>query len=356
MTNINCCIYFLFMLLIIIFNSNVSNILTKQNKIRIFNLKINHILNKFNNTYSRSLHCLHSVCFSKCFFGNYKRKKWKAYTKSDVPGPYPYDYPYLKNNKNICNRNIFLLISIITACSQLEERMAVRTVYKNIDSSIKFHFFIGFTSTTCQEEYEMESLFYNDISQMPIQESFANETLFTLYLHKILPTLCPNAQYYGKMDADQYINYSKLVKMLKRYRKYNNIYYVCRHYPRLMLITDQSYKYSSHKSIEDYYKLKLSRNNVQYFTGSFALWSSYLSNFIYRESLKETHIIRMDDQHVAWLIFRLNENNINISYIDLKCILSKDDLIKNCNFSYKNAYGIHQLKGDILYTFNKIIN
>lgn len=62
--------------------------------------------------------------------------EWKKYAEKDIPGSFPYEYPYLDNAKNICKSNTKLLISMITSCNQLEERMAIRKVYDKIDPSI----------------------------------------------------------------------------------------------------------------------------------------------------------------------------------------------------------------------------
>lgn len=338
------------LLIILIFYFIIFKIENKENQ---FQSKLLIINKNFQISFKQSINCLYKECYFKCLIGNYSEEKWIGYKDSDIPGPFPYEYPYLKNTEILCNKNVTLFISVISSCNQLEERMAVRKVYDKIDSSIQFHFFIGYTSIKCQKQFEIENEVFNDMSQMPIQESFANETIFTLYLHKILPIICPFAEYYGKMDVDQYINYPMLMRLLKEKKSIKKYIYVCHLFNKRKINTNQNYKYSSSKSIENYYNKVIPKKGFTGFTGSFTLWPSFLSSVIYQESLNETNIIRMDDQHIAWLVYRLNMKNMNISYYNLNC--HKENYKKYCTFPYESVYGIHRLKGKILYSLNKIL-
>lgn len=286
-------------------------------------------------------------CLLKCFkFAKpLIRKWWKYYDDKDIPNPFPHEYPYLNNTKNVCDNKTFLFISVITPCNQLVERMAMRKIWYKRDSTIKIYFFIGYTSSQCQKQYEIERNMFNDISQMPIQENFSNETLFTIYLHKILPIICPSAMYYGKMDADQYINSTLLMSILKNNTKNYPIFYGCNIYKNFTFSFDERYKFNCQKQLEKYYRKVIPKRGITSFCGSFACWSSFLSRIIYKESLKETHLLRTDDQYIAWLIYRLNKRNMNISYYDLKCKNS----FSLCNSN--DVVGIHRIMGKNLYSF-----
>lgn len=337
-------LYIFIILFILIF----SRIINRKIKIMRKVDRINHIFYK---SYKKSMNCYKEKCFYNCLNKEKNVSIFKEYTDRDIPGKYPYNYPILNNNQLICNDKLFLFISVISLCSDLEDRMAVRKAYKNIDKSIRLHFFIGYTTYECQNQFYEEKEIFNDISQMPIQESYSNQTIFTLYLHKILPIICPIAEYYGKMDADQFINFTKLINLLKINNQYNYIFYSCFTWKFYYVNTSKKYKYSSHKSIESYYKRVFPSNGVNGFTGSFGVWKSYLSLLIYKESLHEKHIIRMEDQHISWLIYKLKVKKIiNISFYNLKCI----DANYKCQKIYENIYGVHRIKGRALYSFHKL--
>lgn len=321
----------------------------------IFKHKILNIDRYFRSTYKECIKCIKNKCIYNLTKSVSEDNKFAGYKTSDIPGPYPYDYPYLENIKNICKNNTIIFVSVISLCNELEERIAIRKVYDNIDSSIRIHFFVGYTSNECQKQYSIEKRVFKDISQIPIQESYVNQSLFTLYLHKILPTICPYAKYYGKMDADQYIDYLKLMHLLKKHDKKENVIYSCNTWKFKYVPTNQNYKYSSPKIVEKYYRNAFPKNGIKGFTGSFALYPSSLSSAIYRESLNETNIIRMEDQHIAWLIYKLNMKNMNISYFNLKC-QELNKKINFCSFQFKNKIGIHRIKGKDLYISYELHN
>lgn len=333
-----------FLFLLIIIKRNIEYVLLTS--------KLTHINNNLENKFDEYRKCIYEKCLLKCLIKNKSETKFKPYNDKDVPGPFPFDYSYLENIKNVCNKKTFMLISIITLCSELEERVAIRKVYNTFNSSIQFHFFIGYSSTECEREFKIEKRIYKDISQMPIKESYTNQTIFTLYLHKILPIICPYAKYYGKMDADQYINFPNLINLIKRNKLNKYVIYNCQTWRYFKINTNQRWKYSSPKVIEKYYKNVIPKNGINAFTGSFSVWPSILSKYIYKESLNEPHIIRMEDQHISWLIYRLNKKKINISFYSLQCSDTKKNI---CSFSYLTDYGIHRIKGKDLYFFYKLI-
>lgn len=207
--------------------------------------KLTQINNNLENNFDMYRKCINEKCLLKCLIKNKYHPKFKPYNERDVPGPFPYEYSLLDNVKNVCNKNTFMFISIITFCSELEERVAIRNVYKNLNTTIQFHFFIGYSSQKCESEYKLEKRVFKDISQMPIIESYVNQTIFTLYLHKILPIICPSAKYYGKMDADQYINYPNLINLVEKNKLNKYIIYNCQTWRFFKINTNQKWKYSS---------------------------------------------------------------------------------------------------------------
>lgn len=339
---VNFYIVFILIYFIFVININVEN----EN----FKYKLNNINVKFYKNYILLRNCFMKKYLLDCIFKNNSSNLFKPYTENDIPGPFPYEYSFLEHTNNICKKDIYILVSVISLCHEIEERIAIRNVYKNLNSSIQIHFFIGYTSHECQKIYILEKEFFKDISQIPIKESYTNQTLFTLYLHKILPTICPFAKYYGKMDVDQYINYPKLINLLKINNNNKNIIYSCNIWRFKFFSTDQNNKYSSPKIIENYYKKVFPKNGINGFTGSFTLYPSFLSKTLYKESLNENHIIRMEDQHIAWLIHRLNMKRMNISFHNLKCYDARKNN-NSCLYPYKREYGIHRIKGSDLYSF-----
>lgn len=306
----------------------------------------------FNAKYNDLAECSRIKCISQCIHNNKTNNDITFYSDKDIPASYDFIKELSYHKEFLCKNRTDIFIAIITKCAELEERMAIRRIYNAVEDVIQFHFFIGITIPDCHSQFLIEKKIYNDISQIPIQESYINQTIFTLYLHKILPIICPYAHYYGKMDADQYINFTKILSLLNINKDNNDLFYTCFTWKMHFLNTNPNYKYSSHKNIKKYYDKNLPKSGLIGFTGSFGLWRSSLSTIIYNESLKESHIIRMEDQHISWLIYKLKRNNItNITFYNMKCA----SFSNICNKKLTNIYGIHNIRGKYLYSIINII-
>lgn len=284
------------------------------------------------------------ICKQKCLRFKNTRTIKMNYTTKDYPNPFPYNYYFMHNS--VCPSNTYLFIYIISECNQIMERNSVRLTWGKNTKYITIRYIIGIGNSECNKNYIIENKMYEDIFQINIHESFANETLFNLYTMKYLTKLCPYSKYFAKFDLDAYVEFDKLFKETKlyKYRKYQFWGAEKQNWKRVN--GDQSYKYSSPFDVADYYNKLFPQNGIDVYSGFATLFSNDIPSLLFNFSFKYPNLMRIDDQYISWLLYKLN--------ITIKQISSYAILPNRCTV-YKNVSVIHRITSLDMISFSLYI-
>lgn len=291
-------------------------------------------------------------CFvkEKRYYKCKKRRKEKLYNKNithkDRYNPLSYYYIY---KFPIINKNVSILVYNICLCEEFDEREAVRMTWGVKTNKLYTLYVIGNTNKKCEKQLNLESKLNKDILRINIDENYYNQTLFTIYLLKLLPIVFENIQFFIKSNLDDLVNWKLFFK------EYNRVFYIKDLFivPNIGFMKevpyDNNYKYSSSKDIADYYNKHIPKEGIKTFDGFFYGYSRELSLLLFNESIKFPKLINAEDQYISWLLY-------SIGYSNFKKIKSlekpHDNIINNKKYSV-----IHRIKGpDLLALFKYLYN
>ncbi|XP_043916264.1 beta-1,3-galactosyltransferase 2-like [Protopterus annectens] len=137
---------------------------------------------------------------------------------------YPYNYKYLINEPEKCNRKPpFLVLMIATKPSEQQARTVIRQTWGNEtfipNVTVVCIFFLGRLASnmkSVQERIQNESRAHHDIIQRDFLDSYYNLTIKTMTAMEWVTEFCPQASYVMKIDSDIFLNIELLVnKVLK---------------------------------------------------------------------------------------------------------------------------------------------
>lgn len=302
--------------------------------------------NSYNRNIIKTLDCLNnSSCKQKCLKLKNTRTIQLKYKDNDYPHPFPYPYYFIHNYT--CKFSTLIYIVIISECKQVEERNAIRSTWGKNSKYITINYIIGIGKIDCYLNYYNENKVNGDMLQINIEESFANETLFSIYTMKYLNKLCPYAKYYGKFDVDTYVNIKKLLNEIKPKEDKKFQFWGAEKQKWKKINSNQLFKYSSPKQIADYYNPLFPRGGIDVYSGFATLFTYDIPSIIYNCSLNYPKLIRIDDQYISWILFKLK---ININKISSYAILPN-----RCTI-YKNVSVIHRITSIDLISYSLFYN
>lgn len=292
-----------------------------------------------------TLVCLKSrKCKQKCLKMKNTRTIQMNYKINDYPNPFPFNYFFIHNST--CPSNTYLFMYIISECKQIAERNSVRQTWGMERKHISIRYIIGIGGSDCYNNYKIENRKYGDILQINIQESFANETLFNLYTMKYLTILCPYASYFAKFDVDTYVDLNKLLKDIIPYKNQEFKFWGAEKQKWKKVNADQSFKYSSPVDVANYYNNLFPIKGIDVYSGFASVFSSDIPSLIFNFSYNYPILMRIDDQYISWLLYKLK---IKISSISSYAILPN-----RCRI-YKNVTVIHRITSLDLISFSRYI-
>lgn len=148
---------------------------------------------------------------------------------STVPAPpspenYTEPYPFIINRSNACGKNTELVIVVVTAVNNEEDRMAVRETWGSYaadpSGNISLVFLLGTTSSAEQQaKLVNESEKYEDIVQAGFVDSYRNLTVKSVVLLKWVTLFCNSSRFVLKVDDDMYVNVPNLLTALLEQKK-----------------------------------------------------------------------------------------------------------------------------------------
>lgn len=287
---------------------------------------------KTDNNVNNTIKCLkYSKCKRKCLKENNTRYNHRKYSDIDYPHPFPFNYFFIHNLS--CPLTTQLYVYIISECKQIRERNAVRLTWGKKTEFVTIRYIIGIGNKACEENYFLENKLYRDIMQINIYESFANETLFNLYTMKYLNVLCPYSKLYAKFDLDCYVDFNFLFKEIKIYNNLSHQFFGAEKQKWMKVNGDPLYKYSSPKSIAQYYNSIFPKSGIYVYSGFATVFTSDLPSLIFNNSLNYPLLLRIDDQYISWILYKLN---ISINRI------SSYEIVNDCRI-YKRVSVIHRI-------------
>lgn len=195
--------------------------------------------------------------------------------------------------------------------------------------------------------YYRENKLNGDILQINIIESFANETLFSIYAMKYLNILCPYAKLFGKFDVDTYVNMKKLFNEIKPNINKKFQFWGAEKQKWKKINSNQKFKYSSPKQIAEYYNPLFPKGGIDVYSGFATVFTYDIPLKIYNYSLYYPRLIRIDDQYISWILYKLN---IAINRISSYAILPD-----RCTI-HKNVSVIHRITSTDLISYSLYFN
>lgn len=312
-------------------------------KLRIEN-ELYYLEKSINNEFSKSdkiIKCYDKMkYFSKCFADITSTKVKSKITKENRFHPLSDNY-YLYNIPNYIRKKK-ILIYIVCLCREFIERESVRRTWGRNDKDYATVFIIGITNKKCDNKLKIESKYKNDIIRINIVESFFNNTLFTKYLFKLLPSISYNIKYFMKCSLDMMIDWNIYEEIFSREINKKNIFLVPNIFKFKRINSDDNYKYSSSLIVADYYNKIIPHNGIKSFVGFFYCYDRNLSLNIYYQSEKYKYIMGAEDQYISIIFYTMNFSN----YKRIKShVFIHDNILKN-----KNIPLIHRIKGIYMYS------
>ena len=145
----------------------------------------------------------------------YKRIKHEVYHYV----PYGYDYKYLAQPNNFCEKDTFMVVMIMSVAKKPEERRVLRNTWfkdKVVEGQkIKYLFIVSNTpDPDINRSVDEEAAKYNDILHMDHMDSYNNITMSIMNTFNWLHRNCHSIKYILKGDPDSFYNLPKIVKWL----------------------------------------------------------------------------------------------------------------------------------------------
>lgn len=280
-----------------------------------------------------TVQCFKSVkCKQKCLKMKNTRTIQINYSATDYPHPFPNNYYFI--HYSVCSKDTYIFMYIVTECKQYNERMAVRLTWGKKITSATLKFIIGIDDNICKKTYNNENRKYKDLLQINIYESFANETLFSLYALKYLNVLCPYSHYFIKLDVDTFIDFKSIINLIKPFENLSYQFWGAEKQKWKRVNDNQKFKYSSPISVANFYNSLFPENGIDVYSGFITIFSSDLPNILFNFSLSYPMLMRIDDQYISWLLYKLN--------IKIKRVSSYAILPNRCEI-FKNVTVIHRI-------------
>lgn len=148
------------------------------------------------------------------------------YNDTSIFNPNNHVFTYVTKNEPTCDRNVFLLIVVISSVSHWDRRQEIRQTWKKgaekLSETVRVVFLLGKqreTNVDIEEQLKQESEHYQDIILGNFIDSYFNLTLKSLSMINWMKSHCHQAQHLMKIDDDvTLVPKSRLIKILK-YRK-----------------------------------------------------------------------------------------------------------------------------------------
>lgn len=151
---------------------------------------------------------------------------------------------------------------------------------------------------------------------------------------KYLNMLCPSARYYAKFDIDSYVFINKVLDEINLNKRSNYQFWGAEKQIWKYVNPDQSFKYSSPWDTATYYSALFPKQGIYVYSGFATIFTSDIPSLLYNESLKNPKLLRIDDQYISWLLYKLK---IKINKLSSYAILPN-----KCRI-YKNVSIIHRI-------------
>lgn len=110
---------------------------------------------------------------------------------------------------------------------------------------------------------------------------------------------------------------------------------------------DQSFKYSSPINVAKYYNELFPIHGIDVYSGFASIFTKDIPSIIFNYSYKYPILMRIDDQYISWLLYKLK---IKIKRISSYAILPNRCII------YKNVTVIHRITSYDMISFSLFIN
>lgn len=243
------------------------------------------------------------------------------------------------------------LIYIVCLCKQHIEREAVRRTWYRNDNLFTTVFIVGETNKECDLNLRKENKIKKDIIRINIIENYFNNTLFTIYLLKLLPELSQNIEYFIKASLDILINWKILEPQIFSIIRNDKDSFIVPRFKNVFysLSNDIHSKYSSSNDAVNYYNKLFPKGGLKCFDGFFYIHNRYLGKILYNESSKYPILIGCEDQYISWLFYSLKINKYKIlKHVSLTV---NKDVNKNKEYSI-----IHRIDGIDLLSLYKFLN
>ncbi|KAK7495686.1 hypothetical protein BaRGS_00013133 [Batillaria attramentaria] len=136
----------------------------------------------------------------------------------------PCPYPFQINQPDACARATELVIVVVTAVKNFEDRQAVRETWgsyaTNSSHNTTLVFLLGTTSSAdLQAKLKNESRRYRDIVQGGFVDSYRNLSIKSVALLKWVSLYCNTSRFVLKADDDMYVNVPNLISALRAEKK-----------------------------------------------------------------------------------------------------------------------------------------
>ncbi|XP_025084507.1 beta-1,3-galactosyltransferase 1-like isoform X3 [Pomacea canaliculata] len=130
----------------------------------------------------------------------------------------PHSFSYIINEPTACTAYTELIIGVITAVQNFDDRMAVRSTWGSKAAAgynVTVVFILGAGQPNLQAQLMAESDKYHDIIQEDFVDSYRNLSIKSVALLKWVITYCNSSKYMLKADDDMYVNVQNLVQALR---------------------------------------------------------------------------------------------------------------------------------------------
>lgn len=140
-------------------------------------------------------------------------------------------YRYVHTNENLCKmnkygkpENVFLLIMVVTAPSEIRRRVIIRKTWANVThvlgKRIETIFLLGRARDEMNDKVaSAENELFNDIAKTEFIDSYHNLTLKTVMGLTWVKSFCNDTQFVLKIDSDTVPNLVNIVEYLKASRQ-----------------------------------------------------------------------------------------------------------------------------------------
>ena len=150
------------------------------------------------------------------------------------PFIHKHKYRLSLNNANVCDRNIFLLITVNSDPENRNSRNIIRDTWGSVKIYNGLHirvvFFMGDRLTPKRgradeltDQLTDESFLYGDIARGDFIDDYFNLTYKTVLGLHWMTMYCPKANFVVKVDDDVMVNIYKLVNFLQEHNKKENL-------------------------------------------------------------------------------------------------------------------------------------